>query len=81
MHEEFIKPMKRLMLDDQVVGFITHCGSNSMLEAIQYGTPMIGLPVATDQFGGCYKMERMGYGISLRTNPSADKMLKAIQKI
>jgi len=34
LHKEFIEPMKRLLSDDKVIGFITHCGVNSMLEAI-----------------------------------------------
>jgi UDP:flavonoid glycosyltransferase YjiC (YdhE family) len=40
--------MKRLLLDEKVIGFLTHCGGNSILEAILYGTPIIGMPLLAD---------------------------------
>jgi len=50
-----------------IVGFITHCGWNSMLESIALGVPMIGFPFWADQFTNCKLMAdewKIGYRFS-----------------
>jgi hypothetical protein len=50
-----------------IVGFITHCGWNSMLESIALGVPMIGFPFSADQFTNCKLMAdewKIGYRLS-----------------
>ncbi|XP_010028418.2 scopoletin glucosyltransferase [Eucalyptus grandis] len=40
-----------LILDNEAIGgFVTHCGWNSILEAITAGVPMVTWPVAAEQF-------------------------------
>eukprot|EP01053_Blabericola_migrator_P001333 Blabericola_migrator_1__1332@NODE_1346_length_4755_cov_308_469710_g903_i0_p2_GENE_NODE_1346_length_4755_cov_308_469710_g903_i0NODE_1346_length_4755_cov_308_469710_g903_i0_p2_ORF_typecomplete_len541_score85_21UDPGT/PF00201_18/1_2e39Glyco_tran_28_C/PF04101_16/1_2e05Glyco_trans_1_3/PF13528_6/5_7e02Glyco_trans_1_3/PF13528_6/0_016_NODE_1346_length_4755_cov_308_469710_g903_i09742596 len=50
-----------------VCGFITHCGWNSLLEAIALaeGIPLILLPIGGDQVMNAQLMERLGCGQSL----------------
>lgn len=74
-------PQKELLNDDRIIAFITHGGANSILESMYYGTALIGFPLAGDQLGGCYRMERMGLGISLRDTPSTEKIIAAIERI
>lgn len=42
--------------------FITHAGTNSVLEAIKYSVPMLCLPQAADQFAFAAKVESLGIG-------------------
>ncbi|KAK7379890.1 hypothetical protein VNO78_34165 [Psophocarpus tetragonolobus] len=40
-----------LILEHQAIGaFVTHCGWNSVLEAVTAGVPMVTWPIAADQF-------------------------------
>lgn len=41
-------PQKELLKDDRVKALISHCGANSIMEAIYYGQPIIGMPIAWD---------------------------------
>eukprot|EP00253_Pinus_taeda_P028536 PITA_28536 len=50
-----------------VAGFITHCGWNSMLEAIALGVPMLGFPFWADQFTNCkFMADEWKLGFRLR---------------
>lgn len=42
-------PQTKVLSHDSIACFLTHCGWNSMLEAIAAGTPMIAWPQWTDQ--------------------------------
>ncbi|KAK7280315.1 hypothetical protein RJT34_25378 [Clitoria ternatea] len=42
-------PQTKVLVHPAIACFMTHCGWNSMLEAITAGTPMIGYPQWTDQ--------------------------------
>jgi len=57
-------PQKELLNDERVKAFVTHGGANSLLESLYYGKVILGFPIAVDQFGGCYRAEKMGVGIS-----------------
>lgn len=41
--------------------FITHCGGLSTIEAVQYGVPLLAVPVAGDQPANARQAERAGY--------------------
>ena len=51
------------------------------MEAAYYGKPVIGFPIADDQVGSCYRIEVMGIGISLRSNPSLKFVTESIDAI
>lgn len=71
-------PQKELLNDARLMAFMSHGGGNSVSEAIYYGKPIIGFPIAIDQPGSCYRIERLQIGISLRLNPTKEKALDAI---
>ena len=49
---------------------MSHGGGSSIIEAIYYGKPLIVSPIAGDQIGSGYRVEKAGYGISLRFDPT-----------
>ncbi|PVH33748.1 hypothetical protein PAHAL_8G058100 [Panicum hallii] len=42
-------PQRDVLAHGSVVGFVTHCGWNSVLEAVTAGVPMLGLPLHAEQ--------------------------------
>lgn len=49
-----------------VACFVTHCGFNSVLEALSQGVPMVGMPQWTDQITNAKFIEDV-WGVGLRT--------------
>eukprot|EP00918_Siedleckia_nematoides_P021884 GHVU01047163.1.p2 GENE.GHVU01047163.1~~GHVU01047163.1.p2 ORF type:complete len:213 (-),score=28.81 GHVU01047163.1:592-1230(-) len=45
-----------------VKGFVSHCGGNSLHEALYTGTPTLGIPVAGDQDDVAWRLEASGAG-------------------
>ncbi|XP_055823846.1 beta-D-glucosyl crocetin beta-1,6-glucosyltransferase-like [Solanum dulcamara] len=42
-------PQQRILNHPSIGGFVTHCGWNSSLESIEFGVPIIGIPMLYDQ--------------------------------
>ena len=43
---------------------MTHCGANSLFEAMYFGKLIIGIPQEIDQYANAYKAQLMGIGKS-----------------
>ena len=56
---------QRQMLQDAAL-FITHCGVNSMLEAVSHGVRMVAQPLAWDQPGNAMRLEHHGLARCVR---------------
>ena len=52
----------------QVDAFITHCGMNSVNEALYYQVPLILFPQTREQGGVAYRVNELGAGIYLKEN-------------
>jgi UDP:flavonoid glycosyltransferase YjiC (YdhE family) len=80
-------PQRTLLHSSKIDLFITHCGANSIFEAIYFGKPMIGLPQGIDQIGLSYKINRMKIGIGFASSkkpenvPSKQEFVGAIEKV
>ena len=46
--------------------FITHCGMNSVNEALYFGIPLLMLPQTSEQLGVARRVEQLGAGIILK---------------
>ncbi|MED6220252.1 hypothetical protein PIB30_043151 [Stylosanthes scabra] len=80
-------PQTKVLAHDSVACFLTHCGWNSMLEAITVGVPMIAYPQWTDQPTNAKLIsEVFGTGIRLRQDDgkefvATEEVERAIQEI
>jgi len=46
--------------------FLTHCGMNSVNEALWYGVPMVAMPIINDQLSNGKRIEELGIGKKVR---------------
>lgn len=49
--------------------FLTHCGMNSVNEAICAGVPMVGMPFLNDQIGNANQIDRLRIGKKIHSLP------------
>lgn len=60
--------------------FLTHCGMNSVNEALYFGVPMVLLPQTPEQGGVANRTAQVGAGLALeKTNPAS--ILAAVQSV
>ncbi|MEA4969099.1 MAG: glycosyltransferase [Candidatus Pelethousia sp.] len=55
--------------------FLTHCGMNSVNEAMRYGVPMVAMPFINDQISNAKRIIELGIGKSVRSFPSSGRQL------
>lgn len=56
---------------EQADVFLTHCGMNSVSEALHYGVPLVMLPQTKEQSGVAARVRQLGAGIQLEdTSPA-----------
>lgn len=60
--------------------FITHCGMNSVSEALYYGVPLVMLPQTSEQSGVAQRVRQLEAGILLK-KPSASAIAEAVRSV
>ena len=60
--------------------FLTHCGMNSVNEAISLGVPMIAMPFMNDQISNAKRVVELGIGKRVRSFPSRGREIYNIAK-
>ena len=62
---------------------ILHCGLGGVNEALMAGVPIIGSPIANDQFGNCARVHNQGLGVCLHGagNITSDLLQRSIKEI
>ena len=55
--------------------FLTHCGMNSINEALYFGVPMVAMPFLNDQITNAQRLTELGLGRRVRSFPSRGKEL------
>ncbi|VDP10927.1 unnamed protein product [Heligmosomoides polygyrus] len=67
--------------DKRVSLFITHAGMNSVLEATQFGKPMVAIPLFSDQIRNAKTVKRRGLAVMIsRSDLNKDTLTAAIRK-
>jgi MGT family glycosyltransferase len=64
----------------QVDAFLTHCGMNSVSEALYYKVPLVLFPQTPEQGGVAYRVNELGAGVYLQED-SPEKIKEAIQEV
>jgi MGT family glycosyltransferase len=64
----------------KVDAFLTHCGMNSVNEALYYKVPLILFPQTPEQGGVAYRVNELGAGLFLQDD-SPEMINKAIQEV
>ena len=60
--------------------FLTHCGMNSVNEALYFGVPLVMFPQTPEQGGVCARVLQLGAGVKL-DKPEAASIRKAIDDV
>lgn len=60
--------------------FLTHCGMNSVNEAMMMGVPMVAMPFINDQISNANRVVELGIGKKVRSFPSRGRELYATCK-
>jgi len=55
--------------------FLTHCGMNSVNEALSCGVPMVAMPFINDQISNAKRIVELGIGKRVRSFPSSGRQL------
>jgi MGT family glycosyltransferase len=55
--------------------FLTHCGMNSVNEAMTYGVPMVAMPFINDQISNAIRIVDLVIGKRVRSFPSSGRQL------
>lgn len=75
-------PQEDVLRHPAVGCYLTHCGWNSTVEAIQHGVRLLCCPVAGDQFINCaYITALWGIGLKLRGAITRDDVSSCIERI
>nr|XP_008510332.1 PREDICTED: UDP-glucuronosyltransferase 3A1-like [Equus przewalskii] len=59
-------PQSDLLAHPRIRLFVTHGGINSIMEAIQHGVPMVGIPFFGDQPENLFRVEAKNFGVSIQ---------------
>ncbi|XP_038975925.1 UDP-glycosyltransferase 82A1-like [Phoenix dactylifera] len=74
-------PQEEVLKHGAVGCYLTHCGWNSTVEAIQHGKRLLCYPISGDQFVNCAYIVRV-WGIGIKLNGSSQSSMQdGIQKI
>ncbi|CAN1747789.1 UDP-glucosyltransferase 29 [Linum perenne] len=73
-------PQRRILRHESLGGFVSHCGWSSVMEAMKYGVPIVGVPLRTDQPMNAKLVEEVGFGLKVEKIERGE-MAKVIEEV
>ncbi|CBI16423.3 unnamed protein product, partial [Vitis vinifera] len=74
-------PQLEILSHKSVSAFLTHCGWNSVLEALSHGVPLMGWPMAAEQFFNSMLLEKeIGVSVEVARGPTCEVKHEDITK-
>lgn len=61
--------------------FVTHAGMGSVQESLALGAPMVCLPQTTEQQAVAARVQELGLGVSLGSDPAPEELVAAIDHV
>ncbi|KAK6136142.1 hypothetical protein DH2020_030115 [Rehmannia glutinosa] len=58
-------PQAKILKQSSIGGFVSHCGWNSLMESIDFGVPIIAMPMQLDQPLNAKLMVELGVGVEV----------------
>ncbi|XP_051121630.1 beta-D-glucosyl crocetin beta-1,6-glucosyltransferase-like [Andrographis paniculata] len=74
-------PQAKILSHESVGGFVSHCGWNSLKESIDYGVPIIAMPMHLDQPMNAKLVVELGVGIEVRRDEKGRLDREEISKV
>ncbi|KAJ3696461.1 hypothetical protein LUZ61_000166 [Rhynchospora tenuis] len=75
-------PQMRILAHASIGGFLTHCGPSSVIESLQFGHPLILLPLIIDQGLIARVLEERGVGVEVpRDAETGDFDLEGVARV
>ncbi|KAK4278590.1 hypothetical protein QN277_016419 [Acacia crassicarpa] len=75
-------PQVEVLAHKSIVGFVSHCGWNSILESLWFGVPILTLPIYAEQQLNAFRMVReFGLAVELRLDYQSDRDLVVADEI
>ncbi|XP_036919069.1 UDP-glucuronosyltransferase 3A1-like isoform X1 [Sturnira hondurensis] len=75
-------PQNDLLAHPSIRLFVTHGGLNSVMESIQHGVPMVGIPLQWDQPENIIRVEAKNLGVSIRMEQlTAETLVRKMKQV
>ncbi|CAN6460599.1 unnamed protein product [Victoria cruziana] len=75
-------PQLTILAHESTGAFLSHCGWNSVLESLSHGVPLIGWPLAAEQFSNSKMMEEeMGVAVELARGRQAEMRKEDVVRV
>ncbi|CAI9118811.1 OLC1v1020427C1 [Oldenlandia corymbosa var. corymbosa] len=74
-------PQTKILTHPNTCGIVSHCGWNSVLEAMKFGLPIIAMPMHLDQPVNARLIEELGVGIEVLRDSSGNLRRETIARV
>jgi UDP:flavonoid glycosyltransferase YjiC (YdhE family) len=80
--EPWVASQIRVLAHPNVRAFVSHCGINSVHEALVVGTPIVGIPLLADQYDMALRVQDAGVGVLLdKLRFAASDLRRAVDQV